>query len=155
MKAASAYRTISEVSETLGLPAHVLRFWESKFPQIQPMKRSGGRRFYRPQDIIFLERLQNLLHVQGYTIRGVQLLLRAERGKATPPPVTHDRTYATDHDTTLFSLPAAAPVITAAPPTQKPAPSLETLLNIRTFLLELRKELDVVRKRFISPVDRS
>jgi DNA-binding transcriptional MerR regulator len=149
MKAASAYRTISEVSETLGLPAHVLRFWESKFPQIQPMKRSGGRRFYRPQDIVFLERLRNLLHVQGYTIRGAQILLRAERhnsAQASGTP-THP-VHLTDDEQAFFSLPVAAPAI-IVPVIPSQAPSLTILLDIRTRLLDLQEEISLVKQRFI------
>lgn len=75
-KSPSAFRTISEAADELGLPQHVLRFWESKFPQVKPMKRGGGRRYYRPEDIALLERIRDLLHVEGYTIKGVQKLLR-------------------------------------------------------------------------------
>ena len=78
-KSESAYRTISEVASQLGLATHVLRFWESKFPQIQPVKRGGGRRLYRPQDIEVIEKIQTLLHDKGYTIRGVQALFK-EKG---------------------------------------------------------------------------
>jgi DNA-binding transcriptional MerR regulator len=70
-----AYRTISEVAELIGVPQHVLRFWETKFPQIQPMKRGGNRRYYRPHDIALLTRINRLLHTDGYTIKGVQKLL--------------------------------------------------------------------------------
>ena len=75
-KSASAFRTISEVAEDLHVPQHVLRFWESKFPQIKPLKRGGGRRYYRPDDIALLRRIGDLLYVQGYTIKGVQRVLR-------------------------------------------------------------------------------
>lgn len=70
-----AYRTISEVAEQIGVPQHVLRFWETRFPQIQPLKRGGNRRYYRPQDIALLTRINRLLHTDGYTIKGVQKLL--------------------------------------------------------------------------------
>jgi len=75
-KSATAFRTISEVATELDLPQHVLRFWESKFPQVRPMKRGGGRRHYRPEDIVLLRRIRFLLYDDGYTIRGVQKLLR-------------------------------------------------------------------------------
>ncbi len=75
-KSPGAYRTISEVADELQVPQHVLRFWETKFPQIRPLKRGGGRRYYRPEDIALLRRIANLLYVQGYTIKGVQRLLR-------------------------------------------------------------------------------
>ena len=80
-KSDSAFRTISEAAKELGLQQHVLRFWESKFPQIQPMKRAGGRRYYRPEDIDFLAHIRTLLHDQGFTIKGVQKLLDQNKGK--------------------------------------------------------------------------
>ncbi len=73
-KGPDAFRTISEASEDLGVPQHVLRFWETKFSFIRPMKRAGGRRFYRPQDLEVLRGVRGLLHDQGYTIKGVQRL---------------------------------------------------------------------------------
>lgn len=78
-KAPDAFRTISEVSDALDTPAHVLRFWESKFSQIKPVKRAGGRRYYRPDDINLLSGIKTVLHEQGMTIKGAQKLLR-EKG---------------------------------------------------------------------------
>jgi DNA-binding transcriptional MerR regulator len=75
-KAPEAFRTISEVAEKIDTPAHVLRFWESRFPQIKPVKRAGGRRYYRPNDVVLLMGIKHLLHTEGLTIRGVQKLLR-------------------------------------------------------------------------------
>jgi len=75
-KSPSAFRTISEVAEELDVPQHVLRFWETKFPQVHPLKRGGGRRYYRPEDVDMLRRIRSLLYEQGYTIKGVQRLLR-------------------------------------------------------------------------------
>ena len=77
-KAADAFRTISEVAGDLDLPQHVLRFWESRFPQIRPMKRAGGRRYYRPDDVDLLRGIRHLLYGEGYTIRGVQRILREQ-----------------------------------------------------------------------------
>ncbi len=77
-KAREAFRTISEVAIELGVPKHVLRFWESKFPQIKPMKRGGGRRYYRPEDMQLLSGIRQLLHADGYTIKGVQKILREQ-----------------------------------------------------------------------------
>lgn len=77
-KASDAFRTISEVANELGVPKHVLRFWESKFPQIKPMKRGGGRRYYRPEDMLLLGGIRKLLHADGYTIKGVQKILREQ-----------------------------------------------------------------------------
>ena len=81
-KSANAFRTISEVSEELHVPQHVLRFWESKFTQLKPLKRGGGRRYYRPEDISLLKRIQNLLYDEGYTIKGVQRLFKEGRVQA-------------------------------------------------------------------------
>lgn len=75
-KSPDAFRTISEVAEDLDLPQHVLRFWETRFSQIKPMKRGGGRRYYRPEDVDLLKGIRHLLYDQGYTIKGVQKLLR-------------------------------------------------------------------------------
>ena len=77
-KATTAFRTISEVSDDLDVPKHVLRFWEARFPQIKPMKRGGGRRFYRPEDMELLRGIRHLLHGSGYTIKGVQKILREQ-----------------------------------------------------------------------------
>ena len=75
-KSAEAFRTISEVADELEMPQHVLRFWESKFSQVKPLKRGGGRRYYRPEDIVLLRKIRALLYQEGYTIKGVQKLLR-------------------------------------------------------------------------------
>ena len=77
-KSPEAFRTISEVADTLETPAHVLRFWESRFPQIRPVKRAGGRRYYRPADVALLTGIKRLLHEDGLTIRGVQKILREQ-----------------------------------------------------------------------------
>lgn len=80
-KAKGAFRTISEVADKLDVQQHVLRFWETKFSQVRPMKRGGGRRYYRPEDVSLLERIHHLLYTEGYTIKGVQKLLKGQ-GKA-------------------------------------------------------------------------
>jgi DNA-binding transcriptional MerR regulator len=85
-KSADAFRTISEVADELEVPQHVLRFWESKFPQVKPLKRAGGRRYYRPDDVVLLRRIRNCLYDQGYTIKGVQKLLREGALKTDDPP---------------------------------------------------------------------
>ena len=87
-KAPNAFRTISEVADELHIPQHVLRFWETKFPQVKPLKRGGGRRYYRPDDIALLRRISDLLYIQGYTIKGVQrrsLMVRSRSRKSAPP----------------------------------------------------------------------
>jgi DNA-binding transcriptional MerR regulator len=80
-KAPDAFRTISEVADELDLPQHVLRFWESRFREIKPLKRGGGRRYYRPDDVNLLRGIRHLLYGEGYTIRGVQRILREQGGK--------------------------------------------------------------------------
>ena len=93
-KSAGAFRTISEVADELHIPQHVLRFWETKFPQVKPLKRGGGRRYYRPDDIALLRRVSDLLYTQGYTIKGVQRLLREGGGRLAddiPPPTESER----------------------------------------------------------------
>jgi DNA-binding transcriptional MerR regulator len=101
-KAPTAFRTISEVADDLHIPQHVLRFWETKFPQLKPLKRGGGRRYYRPEDIALLRRISDLLYTQGYTIKGVQRLLRdgtdegpqattAELPLGDPPPAAEEQ----------------------------------------------------------------
>jgi len=80
-KSPDAFRTISEVAEDLDLPQHVLRFWETRFPQIKPLKRGGGRRYYRPDDVALITGLKTLLYGQGYTIKGVQRILKEQGAK--------------------------------------------------------------------------
>ena len=103
-KTAEAFRTISEVAEELEVPKHVLRFWEGRFPQIRPMKRGGGRRYYRPEDMSLLRGICHLLHAEGYTIKGVQKILR-EQGVDTVKRFGAD------------------PAATAAPVAAAPAPA--------------------------------
>ena len=98
----------AEVAEELDLPQHVLRFWESKFTQLKPLKRRGGRRYYRPEDVLLLQRIRGLLYGDGYTIRGVQKLLR--QGFAKPPAdgdaPTHEQALASEpHEQALASEP--------------------------------------------------
>jgi DNA-binding transcriptional MerR regulator len=100
-KAPDAFRTISEVAEEIDVPQHVLRFWESRFSHIRPMKRGGGRRYYRPDDVDLLRGIRHLLYGEGYTIRGVQRILREHGGafvqnvwrvgaEPPPPPLEED-----------------------------------------------------------------
>jgi len=93
-----AFRTISEVATELDLPQHVLRFWEGKFSQIQPTKRKGGRRYYRPEDIKLLRHIRSLLYDEGYTIKGVQNLLKktSNKVKDNPAPQSENQPKTTD-----------------------------------------------------------
>ncbi len=107
-KSASAFRTISEVAGDLNVPQHVLRFWETRFSQIRPLKRAGGRRYYRPEDVDLLRRIRDLLYRHGYTIKGAQRLLReASRGGDLRP----DRTPAEDTDAAAEPPPPSAPIL--------------------------------------------
>ena len=121
-KSATAFRTTGEVAEELDLPAHVLRFWEAKFPEIKPLKRGGGRRYYRPEDLDLLRRIRRYLYQEGYTIRGVQRLLREENAPAT-----------------LFAL---EPIVDASDAAPRPTPPRQAL---RAALEEVRRELVEIR----------
>ncbi len=117
-KAPNAFRTISEVADELHIPQHVLRFWETKFPQVKPLKRGGGRRYYRPDDIAMLRRISDLLYIQGYTIKGVQRLLREGGGRLADdiPPATPDEQAAAEAERSLATPDAG--------PAQLPMPGL-------------------------------
>jgi DNA-binding transcriptional MerR regulator len=143
-KSPDAFRTISEVSEVLDTPAHVLRFWESRFPQIKPVKRAGGRRYYRPSDIALLTGIKRLLHDEGLTIRGVQKILR-EQGVRHVAGLT-DETLVMDEvadvvtpDAIQDNAIAAAPV---EPPAQTvlpfPAPAPRPVDDSRSFASRIR-----------------
>ena len=142
-KGAAAFRTIGEVADDLDLPAHVLRFWESKFPQLKPLKRAGGRRYYRPEDIVLLRRIRQCLYQDGYTIRGAQKLL----GVGAVGLPAGGRAAATEQVTpSLFPLepdadPAARP--DGPPSPGKPARGARQHSNpaTRAALEEIRREL--------------
>ena len=94
-KAPSAFRTISEVADELDVQQHVLRFWETKFSQVKPLKRGGGRRYYRPEDVALLRRIHHLLYTEGYTIKGVQKLMKGQGRQqiiAEPVPAVEEIT---------------------------------------------------------------
>ncbi|MBL4872616.1 MAG: MerR family transcriptional regulator [Rhodobacteraceae bacterium] len=132
-KSPSAFRTISEVGEILGIPAHVLRFWESKFTQIKPVKRGGGRRYYRPEDVALIRTVQHLLHEQGMTIKGAQKVLR-ERGVKAIIAMGQDL---------LNNVPAPGVVSTAVPQAvvAPPSPKNPQLKTIYLRLLEMQKSI--------------
>ncbi|HEX4893719.1 MAG TPA: MerR family transcriptional regulator [Hyphomicrobiaceae bacterium] len=121
-KAADAFRTISEVADDLAVPKHVLRFWEAKFSQIRPMKRGGGRRYYRPEDLELLRGIRHLLHREGYTIKGVQKILREQGSDAVKRYGRVELGEAAPGETREAAAPPAAPV---------PQPSLGAQLKER------------------------
>src|SRR5215472_9737758 len=135
-KSEAAYRTTGEVSEELDLPAHVLRFWESKFPEIKPLKRGGGRRYYRPEDVDLLRQIRQFLYQEGYTIRGVQKLLRegGPRGKEV-----RGRPVENDVPATLFPLDPIADPPSAAGARVPSRQALQAALEeVRRELLEIQ-----------------
>ena len=170
-KRASAFRTIGEVADDLDLPAHVLRFWESKFSQLKPLKRGGGRRYYRPEDILLLRRIRQCLYQDGYTIRGVQKLL------GEPPADGAPARNGTEMPT-LFPVEAATGGgAVASPPSDPPNGTLPppparrprrrpsrpaaidqetkaTLEELRRELLEARALLDELLNRLKPSADR-
>lgn len=85
-KSASAFRTIGELSAELGLPQHILRYWETRFPQLRPLTRAGNRRYYRPEDVALVRRIDQALNRDGYTIKGVQKLLKSKDEAPSPAP---------------------------------------------------------------------
>jgi DNA-binding transcriptional MerR regulator len=125
-KSAAAFRTISEVAGELDVAQHVLRFWESKFPQVRPLKRGGGRRYYRPEDVDLLRQIRSLLYDEGYTIKGAQKLLKTQRRAAPGDGETSDEAAATPMDSS-------------------PRPGPELVPEVRHRLLELREELVALR----------
>ncbi len=138
-KSASAFRTISEVADLLDVQQHVLRFWETKFSQVRPLKRGGGRRYYRPEDVELLQTIHHLLYTEGYTIKGVQKLLK-EQGKNA---VVETVTSANDA--------GAAPALingAAAKPVAQPRRSALTDAQrevLETMLVELKELRALVR----------
>jgi DNA-binding transcriptional MerR regulator len=139
-KSAAAFRTISEVADELDVAQHVLRFWESKFPQVRPLKRGGGRRYYRPEDVDLLRQIRSLLYDEGYTIKGVQKLLKAPRrsgdeaaGSRAPAAAAKPARPAAP--------PQPAPAVVAAGAERPPALSQD----LRSQLRRLRDDLVALR----------
>jgi len=131
-KSPDAFRTISEASDELGVPQHVLRFWETKFTFIKPMKRAGGRRLYRPADIAVLQGVKTLLHDEGVTIRGVQKLYR-EQGLARI-------TGAVDGESLAGAAVRQATAIAATPP--KSGPDIVKLKAVLAAVEAAKRRLD-------------
>jgi DNA-binding transcriptional MerR regulator len=153
-KAPNAFRTISEVADELHIPQHVLRFWETKFPQVRPLKRGGGRRYYRPDDISLLRRISDLLYIQGYTIKGVQRLLREGGGKLSddipPPPADEQETAEAEHAVVSNEPELPMPGLAPPPATQVVRSSVRSrgeaeAERLRAALMEALHELEELR----------
>lgn len=148
-KSAGAFRTISEVADELAVPQHVLRFWESKFPQIRPLKRGGGRRYYRPEDVVLLRRVAQLLYQEGYTIKGVQRLLREGQIKPERPAAVTDTLPLGledfDPEPEQEPAPAAAPRRAAKPPLRLATPEPVVDPAARSVLRAILEELEDLR----------
>jgi DNA-binding transcriptional MerR regulator len=144
-KSAAAFRTISEVADELDVAQHVLRFWESKFPQVRPLKRGGGRRYYRPEDVDLLRQIRSLLYEEGYTIRGAQKLLKGHRRASGEAEGENGATEAVQRPRPLSPL-AARPADRLEPrPPELPLGQALTP-EVRDRLLDLRAELLALRK---------
>lgn len=159
-KSQTAFRTISEVADELDVAQHVLRFWESKFPQVRPLKRGGGRRYYRPEDIDLLREIRTLLYDEGYTIKGAQKLLRQRRARppaaprttgkpplAEPPPPPAEADAAPGEgpiDESAMPEPAdaAAPELAGSPDTARLRQLRDTLKALRHDLASALAEAD-------------
>jgi DNA-binding transcriptional MerR regulator len=153
-KAPNAFRTISEVADDLHIPQHVLRFWETKFTQVKPLKRGGGRRYYRPDDITLLRRISDLLYIQGYTIKGVQRLLREGGGRLSddiPPPSAEERAVSGEEAGGVqaepeLPLPGLTPVAaTARPRLPRAAGGDAEAARLRALLADVLQELEALR----------
>jgi DNA-binding transcriptional MerR regulator len=125
-KAEDAFRTIGELSDELGIPQHILRYWETRFPQLRPLQRAGNRRYYRPADAALVRRIHSLLNEQGYTIKGVQKLLTQKAPAAESDP---------------------DPVVEPAPPPIAPQPVL--VVNNPALPASLRHELVAIRESLV------
>jgi DNA-binding transcriptional MerR regulator len=138
-KSAAAFRTISEVADELDVAQHVLRFWESKFPQVRPLKRGGGRRYYRPEDVDLLRQIRSLLYEEGYTIRGAQKHLKGQRRPASENDNGSERPAArpTEPSVGLASAPSAP---------ELPFEGSDVSAEMRDRLFDLRAELVALRK---------
>jgi DNA-binding transcriptional MerR regulator len=139
-KSPGAFRTISEVAAELDVPQHVLRFWETKFSQIRPLKRAGGRRYYRPEDIELLRRIRTLLYQDGFTIKGVQKVLR-EGGVKSAAQVAAAQVGAATGASPPEASGGAAPAASAG---ERSATGSKLASQDRAVLRDLRAELNVL-----------
>jgi DNA-binding transcriptional MerR regulator len=133
-KSAAAFRTISEVAGELDVAQHVLRFWESKFPQVRPLKRGGGRRYYRPEDVDLLRQIRSLLYDEGYTIKGAQKLLKTQKRAG-------GESDGDEGEAAVASAGMAAESVAPDDPVVMEADERERLVHIRGELVAMRDEL--------------
>lgn len=146
MKSPDAFKTISEVADELDLPQHVLRFWETRFKQIKPLKRGGGRRYYRPDDVMLLKGIRHLLYAEGYTIKGVQRILKEQGNRfvtavaSGAPVLAEDRTQPAKQAVPVSQVASA---MAASRPADGDARA--SLQEVLTDLLECKRLLDQVR----------
>jgi len=139
-KSAAAFRTISEVAGELDVAQHVLRFWESKFPQVRPLKRGGGRRYYRPEDVELLRQIRSLLYEEGYTIKGAQKLLKGHKR-----PGGDDGEDDGSPDDVVVNRVADPAAPAAEPGPASPAAPANLAPEVRARLRKLREELVALR----------
>ncbi len=137
IKSPEAFRTISEVSKDLSLPQHVLRFWETKFVQIKPIKRGGGRRYYRPEDIRLLKGIKSLLYNDGYTIRGVQKVIKENGTKKILMQVDQNKNFTDSEISNNEHVEHSSISRYNINETKR-----KKLLNVLEDLVQLRKKLD-------------
>ena len=136
-KSPNAYRTISEVADAMEVPQHVLRFWEGKFSQIKPMKRGGGRRYYRPEDVEIIQAIRTLLHEDGYTIKGAQKLLREQGVKSIVQQYANDSDEAEESSVAAVTVEASVEEVAV----ERDDSRMESLTEIRDRLQNVRKKL--------------
>ena len=117
--APDAFRTIGELSAELGVAQHILRYWETKFPQLKPLQRAGNRRYYRPADVVLARRIHSLLNVEGYTVKGVQKVLRS-KDSPEPEPIPQSQPVA-----------VASAVLQTIEPAAQPPIDIQRLKNLR------------------------
>lgn len=152
-KSESAFRTISEVAEELGVQQHVLRFWETKFSQVKPLKRGGGRRYYRPEDVALLKKIHTLLYAEGYTIKGVQKLLKGvSKTQVLAEQQTQKKITVSEQASKAFGAglpkvegPELPPQVAAAPASPVVPPEYVEVLNaVLEELMEMRSQVQTL-----------
>lgn len=148
-KSQGAFLTIREVSEKLGVQQHVLRFWETKFSQIRPLKRGGGRRYYRPDDVVLIDNIRHFLHEEGYTIKGVQRLLKTE-GKSAFSLSKDDRDVLTSTSSPQHTSDSLITLSSLSALSSEDAASTQIASDDKLVLSDLLHELKALRKFIVT-----